>query len=162
MVRVTQWISDKRSVNRRLAMKVNYKLLWKDMKNGWVALTVIVAYILFMLHFFGTPCPMVLMTGFPCPACGLSRAGFSIMRLEFLRAFRFNPFIYPIGGLVLLAGFYRYVLEKPCKYMKGLLIILMVSMIGFYIYRMIQYFPDVSPMVYTSNNLLHNTIMKFF
>lgn len=141
---------------------MNYRLLWKDIKDSWIAILAIVAYILLMLHFFGTPCPLVLLTGIPCPACGLSRAGFSIMRLEFLRALRFNPFIYPIGGLVLLAGFYRYVLEKPCKYMKALLIILMLAMIGFYIYRMIVYFPDVSPMVYAPHNLLYETIIKNF
>lgn len=141
---------------------MNYKLLWKDIKNSWIALVAIAVYIILMLHFFGTPCPMVLITGIPCPACGLSRAGFCLMRLEFSRAFRFNPFIYPIGGLVLLSGFYRYVLGKVCKYIKTLLIILAVAMIGFYIYRMIVFFPNTSPMIYESNNLIHNTLIKIF
>ena len=40
----------------------------------------------------GSICPMVAFTGFPCPGCGLTRAGLLALSLDFPGAWKMNPF----------------------------------------------------------------------
>jgi hypothetical protein len=50
-------------------------------------------------------CPFKIITGLPCPTCGLTRAVMAMTRLDFAAAFAFNPlgFAAAIGiGLYLL------------------------------------------------------------
>ena len=38
-------------------------------------------------------CPLITMTGFPCPSCGSTRAFAALAELEILSAFSYNPLI---------------------------------------------------------------------
>lgn len=60
----------------------------------------------------GSICPMHAVTGIPCPGCGLTRAGLQALTLDFAGAWRMNPFIFPIGVLILIWCIYRYLLLK--------------------------------------------------
>ncbi len=52
-------------------------------------------YALFVkLTGFGIPCPIRLMTGLECPGCGTSRMAMSLLRLDFVSAFRYNPAVF--------------------------------------------------------------------
>ena len=107
---------------------------------------------------------MVLLSGYPCPGCGMTRAMFKVLRLDFAGAWEMHPFIYLIGILFLLFCISRYFLNgKYMKYVKVFMIIIAVGMIVFYIYRMITLFPDVTPMTYYYGNYfnrLMNLIQK--
>ena len=50
------------------------------------------------------PCPMLTITGVPCPLCGMTRSAQSILRLDASAALRYQPFgfLAVIGGLVIL------------------------------------------------------------
>ena len=50
------------------------------------------------------PCPMLTITGVPCPLCGMTRSARSIMRLDLSAALRYQPFgvLAFLGGLVIL------------------------------------------------------------
>lgn len=39
----------------------------------------------------GLPCYYLTVHGYECPGCGLSRMVFSVMQLQFGRAFQYNP-----------------------------------------------------------------------
>ena len=38
----------------------------------------------------GLPCPLLLLTGWKCPACGMTRVAQALLRLDFSAAFTFN------------------------------------------------------------------------
>ncbi len=48
------------------------------------------------------PCIFYEITGFKCPGCGVTRMIVSISRLEFAAAFKYNPFLFITGPLLLI------------------------------------------------------------
>ena len=53
----------------------------------------------------GWGCPVQHFTGVPCPGCGLSRALFALLRLDFAAAFRYHPMIYVLPPVALYTLF---------------------------------------------------------
>ena len=140
------------------------KKVLDDIKSARWAIILIIAYFAFLKNYLYTICPVVLLSGYPCPGCGMTRAMFKVLRLDFAGAWEMHPFIYPIGILFLSFCISRYFLNgKYMKYVKVFMIIIAVGMIVFYIYRMITLFPDVTPMTYYYGNYfnrLMNLIQK--
>lgn len=129
-------------------------LLWKDIKDMKWAIILIIAYFALGKNFLYSLCPMVVITGFPCPGCGLTRAGFRLLRFDFTGAFRLHPFIYPLIVYLGIFGWNRYIRkQKMGVRLKFLLVLLFTIMILFYIWRMLCYFPGEPPMSYYGRNL---------
>lgn len=132
-----------------------YKKIREDIKNNWVAFIAIAAYFLCAHFFLHSICPMVIFTGFPCPACGLTRAGVALLTGQFGVAWTLHPFIYVFVILAVLFVLNRYFLEGSIKWLKVATIICLVALIAFYIYRMIRYFPGAPPMSYYNGSMIH-------
>ncbi len=133
------------------------KLFLDDMKNTKWAIIFLTAYFVFSKKIFHNICPLVALTGFPCPGCGLTRAGISVLRLDFSSAWRFHPFIFPILLYILLFVINRYFFfDKNRKFLRCYAIVILILMTGFYIWRMYRYFPGEPPMSYYRYNLLHD------
>lgn len=69
------------------------------------------------LH-IGIPCNLRRVTGLLCPGCGMTRAAFSILRLDFQKAFSYNALsltLMPLG--LLYGGFraYKYITDENYK-----------------------------------------------
>ncbi len=136
-------------------MRRALKLLWKDIKDIKWAIIIIIAYFALGRYFLHSLCPMVMVTGLPCPGCGLTRAGFALLRLDLAGAYRIHPFIYPIAGYIAVFGWNRYIMGRRMgKKLKAGLTVLMVLVILFYGWRMWMYFPGEPPMSYYERNLL--------
>jgi len=137
------------------------KLLCKTAERIWKDL---VAYRQFVLAFllydiavqllFQNFCPFVIVTGFPCPGCGMTRAVFYFATGQFLRGWEMHP----LGICWFLLAFWfcfrRYVLGKRTPevlYIGGILAVFMLFVYG---YRMYAVFPGKIPMAYTPKNLL--------
>ena len=136
-------------------MRRALKLLWKDIKDIKWAIIIIIAYFALGRYFLYSLCPMVMVTGLPCPGCGLTRAGFALLKLDLAGAFRIHPFIYPIAGYIAVFGWNRYIMGRRMgKKLKAGLTVLMVLVILFYGWRMWMYFPGEPPMSYYERNLL--------
>lgn len=111
---------------------------------------------------FGSVCPGVLMTGLPCPACGLTKAGIYLITMQFQRAWVMNPVIYVIGLFLLYFVICRYILGSPVTGWKWMLWGILLLLLMVYFYRMLKYFPEEAltgdrsntPMVYQRKNLL--------
>lgn len=136
-------------------MRRALKLLWKDIKDVKWAIIIIIAYFALGRYFLYSLCPMVMVTGLPCPGCGLTRAGFALLRLDLAGAYRIHPFIYPIAGYIAVFGWNRYIMGRRMgKKLKAGLTVLMVLVILFYGWRMWMYFPGEPPMSYYERNLV--------
>ena len=135
----------------RLKKSVHY--LWMDIKSAKWVIIFIIAYFVFLKNFLYSTCPLVILTGFPCPMCGMTRSGFALLRLNFGEAFHIHPFIYPIIFMIVIFCINRYLLlKKTPEWMKWCMIFLLASMVLFYIWRMYRYFPGEPPMSYYYNN----------
>lgn len=148
-------------------MKRSYKkiilnswiLFCKDIKSAKWAIIVIIAYFVILRKIFHTICPVVLFTGFPCPACGLTRAGMRVLHLDFAGALHTHPFIYPIIVLAVIFFAERYILQKEkLNVSKWCAVLIIAGMILFYVWRMVRFFPDVPPMTYYNRNLLNGAM----
>lgn len=136
-----------------------WRLFLNDIKSAKWAIAVIIACFVLLRNILYSMCPMVVLTGLPCPGCGLTRAGFSVLRMDFCGAWRIHPFIFPIILLIILFCFNRYIfMKKRMPLLKWCMVFLMSSMILFYIWRMLKFFPGEPPMGYYQYNVLSRLI----
>lgn len=132
--------------------------LWNDIWNyKWVGVCIVVYYLL-VEAIFSAFCPLVIMTGFPCPGCGMTRAFLCVFTGQFVRAWNLNPLVYGWILFALYAGVQRYIRNQKIKGWKYLLTILAAAMIIVYIYRMYQYFPDRAPMAFTGGSMFERLL----
>ncbi len=126
----------------------------------WAILAIAVAFVLLRYVLYST-CPVTLITGFPCPGCGMTRALFRLLRLDFVGAFEIHPFIYPVVVLVFLFLLNRYVLKIDLSgFLYWAMIVTAIGMIVFYLWRMMTQFPSEAPMTYYSGSLLNRVLIS--
>ncbi|MEF9941093.1 MAG: DUF2752 domain-containing protein [Lachnospiraceae bacterium] len=142
----------KRSISQ--IIKDAWKLFCLDIWQNKVALFVIIVYFTFIQCVCYSSCPMVMVTGYPCPACGMTRAGVALLRGDFALAWKIHPFIYGVIGFILLFITIRYILRKKIGILKIPFLVFIVAMIAYYFFRMVTTFPSIPPMSYYNSNLL--------
>lgn len=123
----------------------------KDIKSARVGVLAFVLYMLLMMLLFHEVCPMLIVTGLPCPGCGLTRAGVLLLLGYTKEAFDMHPFIYVWFAFFLYFLYNRYIKRKPMKYGMQIVGVIIVLMLLFYVYRMIVYFPNVEPMTWSKH-----------
>ena len=136
-------------------------LMKEDIKKAkGVILAITLFYILFMQVSYST-CPFIMTTGIPCPFCGMTRAGISILKGDFGLAFQLNPMIYGIVVLCTAFVIVRYIARKSLRLLRPLLVLFFIVTFLVYFYRMWNLFPDVYPMLYYEDNYLHRLLEAF-
>ncbi|MFO0619610.1 MAG: DUF2752 domain-containing protein [Polyangiaceae bacterium] len=66
-------------------------------------------------------CPVAILTGQPCPGCGLTRATFACLRLDFAAAVHIHPLVFfatPLVGYVALMGAWSFLKIGHIRYSK--------------------------------------------
>nr|WP_294463638.1 DUF2752 domain-containing protein [uncultured Sellimonas sp.] len=142
-------------MDRKKWIKESVRMIKEDIWSIRFVILVLGIYFLLAWKCFYSSCPLVMISGFPCPGCGLSRAGFCLLRGAFAQAWYFHPFIYGIALLAAAFVIRRYVLHREVRSLQKYLILLLAGMLIFYMYRMIRYFPGEPPMSYYPGNLLN-------
>lgn len=149
------------------------KQLKEDIKAYYKGMLLVLVYIIAANSLLGKMCPMVLLTGLPCPACGLTRAGLDVMCFHFADAWRMNPVIFPIGAFLFYFLICRYVLRRTVVGWQWMLWIILIVLLVVYMVRMGNYlellrisleggkegrFPHIvgTPFSYFKRNLLYN------
>lgn len=118
-----------------------------------------VAVLYFVVHsLFDAFCPSVLISGFPCPGCGMTRAVIYLLRGQIGRSCAINPAGVLWAAWALLFAFERYGLGRRSKVTVRAAYVIAVFMIIVYIIRMKWYFPDRPPYVYTKENLFEKIL----
>lgn len=128
--------------------------LWKDIREYRWFILAFLAYDLAVQLVFHAFCPMVIMTGLPCPGCGMTRAIFCFATGQFTRGWRLNPLGILWLALILYFIVMRYCLGKKPRGVLQIGGVLAGCMLLFYFYRMYRYFPGELPICYTEGNLL--------
>lgn len=139
-------------------MKEAFLLIRKDLKQFYKPLALSAILLITMKLITGNLCPFVLVTGFPCPGCGMTRAVLHLLHGEFYQAAVMNPFIYGIIGVGVYHLYCHYFLRKPWRYASFAWGMLFGFMVIYYIYRMIVWFPDRAPMQYYYNSILYRIL----
>lgn len=125
-----------------------------DVKGYGVAVAAVLLYAVAVNLIFHAFCPLVILSGFPCPGCGVSRATLCFMTGRWQSAWQMNPVIFPI---VLFAAYFclcRYLLGRKVKGAKTGIAVILVLLFVVYCLRMYLHFPDRIPYVYVEENVL--------
>ena len=133
----------------------------KDVLELKWAIICLAIYYMFTHEVFLTFCPMVILTGLPCPGCGLTRSIIYLLTGQFDRSFAFSPFAIFWILLGIWFVYERYVEGKKVKGIYPLIGCLCVAMIAYYVYRMYTVFPFAPPMIYREDNVLNNLLKLY-
>lgn len=150
----------KRLLCKRKKWSQASKLLWQDIQKLKVALILICFYFAFMKLVLHSGCPFVVLTGFPCAACGLTRAFVHFLKGEWIKAWAMHPAIFPIILLGIVFVVQRYFRKGSLKGLKKYVIVLIIGMVVLYIYRFATQFPGTPPMSYYKDNLIAYVVKK--
>lgn len=132
--------------------------LMRDVKDYAPAVAAVFAYIIVVNLIFHAFCPLVIVTGFPCPGCGLTRAAGFFLLGKWKTAWEMNPVIFPIAAAAAYLAVNRYLCGRKARGMKGILIALAVLLCVVYCLRMYLYFPEKTPCVYSEDNMLEKIL----
>lgn len=128
------------------------------LKKYWGLILLFLIY-LAITYFFKIPnCLIKMFIGFPCPACGMTRAGVALLQFNFVEAFNYNPIIYLIPLITIVCIFKNTSIFKKLYDSKIFWIILIIIVLITYIIRLVYIYPN-PPMNYEHNNLI-NLIKK--
>lgn len=103
-------------------------------------------------------CLFKAVLGIPCPGCGMTRAWVAFLKMDFQRAFKWHPLFWIVPVIVLIP-----IVRKEAYFdtwIKGVMILLVGLVIGVYIIRMINLFPDQPPMDYNREALIPLTLWR--
>ena len=79
-----------------------------------VILGIALAYLIFVLCTrIGIPCIFHAITKLQCPGCGVTRMILSLVKLDFISAFHYNPFLFITGPLLV-----AYLVACEIKFIK--------------------------------------------
>ena len=139
-----------------------FSRIWKDIKNYWPAIVIVILFYCLMHALFDAFCPSVIITGLPCPGCGLTRSVLFFLMGQWKRSFSIHPFGGAIVILVLYCGFFRYVKGRKVPGLKWLLGILFLAMVTVFVVHMTLYFPDRVPYTYNRGNLMEKNLPFYY
>lgn len=145
---------------------MDIRSIWKrivsDIKDYYIGIFLLIVWNVVVRKIFHAFCPFLIMTGFPCAGCGMTRAVFHILTGSFERGMNLNPaapfWILWIAYFVIS----RYILGKNSKWIMRLLGAVCVITFTVYLYRIMTQFPGDPPMTYYRNNIMskYSTILK--
>lgn len=135
-------------------MKICKKEIEEHLKLICIFLVIFLVYILF------TGCPIKLFTGVSCAGCGMSRAYFSLLHLNFRDAFYYHP-LFPCPVIFVAV----YIMtkfgssQKAAKAIYGVMIFLFIAV---YIYRMVTPYDGNIVVFEPQNGLIFKAIKYIF
>lgn len=130
----------------------------KDIMDYWVGIVAAVCYYYITKLLFRAFCPMILVSGLPCPGCGMTRAVFLLLTGQWERSWNLQPMAALWVLFVLYCFIRRYVMGKKIAGFYIICITLFVLLFLYYLFRMATVFPSYPPMVYRRSNFLANNL----
>lgn len=144
---------------------MNIRSIWKrivsDIKDYYIAILLFIVLNVVVRAVFHAFCPFLIITGFPCAGCGLTRAVFYILTGQFTRGMNLNPAAPFWIAWIAFFLYTRYIRGKDSKWLMRFLGVVAVITLGVYLYRMLTQFPGNPPMTYYRKNIMskYSTIL---
>ncbi|MFA7674099.1 MAG: DUF2752 domain-containing protein [Clostridia bacterium] len=133
--------------------KKAFKRMYEDIKKIWIAVVVMICYLVSFSLIFHEVCPVKLTIGFPCAGCGMVRAFLLVIRFRFAEAYAMHPGIYAVLITFVIFIILRYFTDADPKWIKIAVLITLVFLIILYVYRLFTSF-GTEPLVINENALL--------
>lgn len=141
-------------------MKFNRELIKEDLHHAFPVIAAVIAIIGISNLLLGKICALRIISGIPCPGCGLTRAFLLLLQGKVKEATVIHPFWLPV--LAVFAAFLicRYFIvnekrrKKAIRVIGSVAVVMVIAMFAFYFYRMAMYYPKEEPMVYDRYNLI--------
>lgn len=130
----------------------------KDVRAYWGFAVLFVLYDIAANLLFGAFCPSVIAAGIPCPGCGMTRSVAAFLTGQFERGIQMNPLGIAWIVWALYFAVMRYGFGKKAKGLMTAGGVLIVLMIGVYVWRMWMEFPGEPPICYTPGNVLERMV----
>ena len=112
--------------------------IWKDIHSIRHALIILLPYMLITQISFHTICPFAILTGFPCPGCGLTRAAIFAFTGQLHAAANINATVFLWLPLALYVGIFRYLLCRKPPLLMPLTTVVGLITIGYFALRLSQ------------------------
>ncbi|MGM9971998.1 MAG: DUF2752 domain-containing protein [Anaeroplasmataceae bacterium] len=135
------------------------KIFFNFLKKSWIPLVILLVYIITTHLLFETSCPIKLITGLPCPGCGMTRAFISLLKLDIIKAFNYHALFIIVPFIIFIFIFQERPIINKLFNSKILWSVVIALFIGYFIYRIIYVRPDV-PMDFYKDSLI-NKLFKF-
>ncbi len=114
-------------------------MLKKDLYNMRFSIIVLFLYFTIMQITFGNICPLKALTGFPCPACGLTHATFYLFTFNIESALKSNPTVFLWIPSIFLFIYDRYIHKLKIDIFPALFIIVGIITIFIYFFNIFIY-----------------------
>lgn len=141
--------------NLVLYLIVLLKVIWINLLNKYfkkiIGELVIFSLLLIGYYFFNKifswsiPCLFHQITNLYCPGCGITRMLFSIIKLDFYQAFRYNPLVFILLVGYLLMVIYSLIFHKKVELSNKVTYGLLIIVILFGVLRNIPGFEFLAP-----------------
>ena len=93
---------------KRVKIRKAAERVKRDIRQFWAVGVAFAIYSVIVRSVFGAFCPFLIVTGFPCAGCGLTRAGLHLLRGNFSQAAALNPSIFIVALFMLYCVYFRY------------------------------------------------------
>lgn len=111
--------------------------LYTDIWQNRIAMVCILIYVLAAQALFHSVCPIAIIFGVPCPACGLTRAGVCFLCGHWREALFFHPAIFIIIPFFLYLMLFRYGFQRKPPLLAPIAIAVGVITIIIYVIRLV-------------------------
>lgn len=116
-----------------------------DLHQIRIALLLLVLYATAAQLLFHTICPFAILSGLPCPACGLTRAGILLLTGKPAAAAQTNAMIFLWAPFLLYLCILRYFIGKRAPFSTAFAILICLGTLFYYVLRMSQGNPVPMP-----------------
>lgn len=132
-----------------MKIKINRKKINKSIKVLTLLIILLIIFLYTNNRFsFFIPCPIHKIFHIYCPGCGITRMLLSILKLDFYKAFRFNPLMFILSPFFIwyyTLYYYNWIQDKSFAINKKIWDALLVISIVFMIMRNIPAFSFLAP-----------------
>lgn len=112
--------------------------LKQDLHRVRYAILIIILYCSITQLIFHTVCPFAILTGYACPACGLTRAGILLLTGHFCAAAQYNLMIYLWVALIGYLLIFRYILNRKPPLALFLSSVVCITTLTYYVFRILS------------------------